>query len=62
MKPRTNELRARCSEEEKQALKLLAEYEGIPSTDMLRSLVREAAQKRGLWRKIIDGNGNQPAI
>jgi imidazolonepropionase-like amidohydrolase len=56
MERRMNELRARCSEEEKEALELIARYESMKPTEALRAIVREAAKKRGLWP--IDNNGS----
>lgn len=55
MTKREDEIRARCSKDEKRALDLIAEYESMKPTEALRTIVREAARLRGLWP--IENNG-----
>lgn len=58
----TSELRARCTDEEKNALKLIADYEHLSPTLALRIIVREAAKQRELWSSAGGDNGNQPGV
>jgi hypothetical protein len=42
-------LKARATPAERRALEAVARHEGRKPTEMLRELVREAAQVRGVW-------------
>lgn len=49
MSARMDVVRARCNQEERQALELVALAERRKPSEALRELIREAAQRRGLW-------------
>lgn len=38
-----------CTKQEREALELVAQVEGIKRPELLRQLVRDAAKDRGLW-------------
>jgi len=46
---KTQNVRARCTVAEYEALTALAESEARNPSEMLRELIRTAAQQRGLW-------------
>jgi len=49
MESKTEEIRARCTPAEYQALMALAQQEERGVSDALRWVVREVAKQRGLW-------------
>jgi hypothetical protein len=59
------ELRARCSDEELEALRKVAEIEHRKPTEMLRELVRASAKRHGVWPPVpaaavlADGDGQE---
>ena len=50
---KTESLQVRCTPLERKALEAVAQAEGRKMSEMLRELIREGAQKRGLWPPII---------
>jgi len=46
---KSEEIRARVNPSELMALKLVAQHDRRNMSEVLRELIREAAQQRGLW-------------
>jgi len=46
---KTDVIHVRCTTIERQALELVAQHERRNTSETLREIVREAAQRRGLW-------------
>ena len=55
-------IRARATPAEKAALALAAQQDGLRVSEALRAMVREAAQRRGLWSAALEMGTQQEQV